>query len=505
MIVALAAAPAVAAPPTLDWTACAEGVECATATVPRDHGDPGGPTLDLAVARVPARDPTQRIGSVFLNFGGPGAPGAQILRSVGPEGFAALGDRFDVVSWDPRGTGTSAGAVDCEVDQETEGAYSQPFPRPSDPASEAAFVERTRAYVHRCLERNDAGLLPYLGTTQTVRDLDLLRQAVGDEKLTYVGYSAGTVIGAQYATLFPGLARANVLDGAVDPARYVRRPVLALREQTAAFERALGRFLAACAARQDVCRFGGEDPPRAFDELAARLDADPLPVTGAGGRMVDGDDARAAALAALYAKPAWPVLASALAGAAAGDPAEMRALADAFYGREEDGGSAPGLDAFVAIGALDQRWPADAGPYLRSGAHAFRLFDHFWVNDYGALSFGLWPAEPVGAYSGPVENPSDAATTLVVGTTYDPATPYKDARAMTADLGNARLLTMRGDGHTASFNGNSSCVDGAVEAYLERGVVPAPGAACDQDVPFAAPERTGRQAHAPPRPVRPPW
>ena len=487
----LLAAPSGALAQALEWRDCGDGFQCATLAVPRDHSEPGGPTLDLAVARLPARDPANRIGSLFMNFGGPGDAGAETLRGIPPEAFASVADRFDLVSWDPRGTGSSSGAIDCAVNQETQGLNSQPFPKPLDPASEAAFVERTRAYVARCVERSDPGILPYIATTNTVRDLDLLRAAVGDSKLTYLGYSGGTFIGAQYATLFPGGARALVLDGAVDHESYVNRPIEDFREQTAAAERAFGRFLMACAAQANACGFGGEDPWTAFDELAARLDGEPLPVPGAPDRPVDGDDARWAAILSTYAKQLWPIMAEALAQAQAGDGTGLRLLADAFYGRREDGSYDPFNDRYMAITSLDLAWPGDAvQTYLDTGRHSFRMHDRFWANDYGTLGFGLWPVEAVGAYRGPVDNPADAATALVVGTTYDSATPYVWARSLAADLGNARLLTMSGDGHTA-FPGSSACVDAAVERYLEALELPAEGTVCRQEVPFAAAAERG--------------
>jgi pimeloyl-ACP methyl ester carboxylesterase len=491
LVVALLASPtgAPADVPELRWTDCGDGYQCATAKVPRDYGDKDGrrDRIELALTRLPAQDRANRIGSLFINFGGPGAPGAEILRAIGREVFGALNERFDLVSWDPRGTGGSAGRVDCMVNQETEGLYSQPFPRPLDPASEAAFVARIRSYIARCMALNDRRLLPYLATTNTVRDLDLLRGAVGDRRLSYLGFSYGTFIGAQYATLFPGRARALALDGAVDHESVVNRPIHDLLEQTAGFERALGRFLMTCAARQDVCRFGGEDPWSAFDELAEQLDAAPLPAPGAGGRLVDGDDVRAAAFLGMYAKQLWPVLAQALSEAAAGDVTGIRLLADAFYGRLEDGTYDPFSDQYVAIQALDARWPDDVDAYLEAGEHSYRQHDHFWINDYGNMAFGLWPVKPRGAYFGEVRNPSWAATALVIGTKYDPATPYKWAQALTADLRNARLLTMRGDGHTAYLNG-SPCVDAAVEAYLEHRRLPSEGTVCRQQLPFEAPQ-----------------
>jgi len=483
-----AGAPAEAQVPTLRWTDCGEGFECATARVPRDHARPGGPSLRLALIRLPAQDRARRIGSLFVNPGGPGGSGVDFVRGNAKTGLAPLADRFDIVGFDPRGVGASRPAVDCETNPETQGPFATPLPRPT-PASERALVRRTERYLARCVAEN-RGFLPYLSTANVARDLDLLRRAVRDEELSYLGYSYGTQLGATYASLFPGRARALVLDGAVDAEANLNRPLQTVREQTQSFEVAFGRFMQACAAQPEVCRFGGTDPWNAYDELVGRLDRDPARIPGTPRRpAVDGDDVRIATTFLLYSKQLWPVLGIALAAADAGDGRLIRVVVDAFYGREEDGTYDKAGDQFVAIAGVDAVREGDVDTYLRAGRESYRLFEHFWFNNgYGDLPFGLWPVSPRGVFRGPFENPRRAAPALVVGTTYDPATPYIAARVLTEDLGNARLLTMRGDGHTAAFGGNSACIDAAVEAYLEAGTLPRERTVCRQEVPFALPE-----------------
>jgi pimeloyl-ACP methyl ester carboxylesterase len=485
----LAAPAAVARQPSIDWQACedAEGFECATVEVPRNYSRPGGQTVDLAVVRLPAQDEEARIGSLFVNFGGPGAPAVSIIKEIGAGLFASLNDRFDIVGFDPRGTGESEDAIDCEVNQETDGVYRQPFPTPEN-LDVGAWIDVNRRYVQRCVQLNDWGDLRHATTGNAARDMNLLRAAVGDRRLNYLGFSYGTAIGATYASLFPQRHRALVLDGALDVDTYLNRPLLALREQSSGFERALGRFFQACAADQGACLgFGGEDPWSAFDELVEALHANPQPASATDPRLVDGDDVLAAAAITLYAKQAWPVLAAALAAAQAGDYSLIRQLVDFFYGREEDGTYDPGLDRYFALGALEQRYPRNLSTYLEAGEHSWKLFDHFWWNSgYVELPWGLFPINPRGAYYGPFESSASAPTTLVIGTTYDPATPYRGARRLVADLGNARLLTMRGDGHTA-YSLGSPCVDAAVDSYLEEGTLPAIGTVCRQEVPFEAP------------------
>jgi pimeloyl-ACP methyl ester carboxylesterase len=460
----VAPAPARAAVPA--WSDCRDGFQCASVPVPVDYRRPRGEQLRLALVRLPASDPGTRIGSLFLNPGGPGASGVHFVRDYAKNLFAPLNRRFDLVGWDPRGVGES-GAIDCGVDQRRAGTFSQPF------AAEARLlVRRARGYGRRCVARSaDPGLLPYVHTANSARDLERLRAAVGDAKLSFLGYSHGTQLGATYATFFPSRVRALVLDGAVD---ILRHPLRAFRERAAAFEDALGRFLNACAGRPDRCGLG-TDPRAGYDALVARLDGRPLPAPGP--QTVDGDDLLAATYGALTQKFYWPTLSDALVAAQAGDGGPLKAGTDAFYANI--------TDPYPAISALDARWPARPAPYLRANRRAKRTLPHFWwqAGSVG-LPMGLWPVHAEDAFFGRMRNSERAPTALVVGTTHDPSTPYAWARRMTSELGNARLLTMRGDGHTASFNDNTPCIDDAVLVYLERLTLPAEHATCTQEVPF---------------------
>ena len=278
-----------------------------------------------------------------------------------------------------------------------------------------------------------------------------------------------------------------MLDGALDDGWWNEYTV-ATREQTSGFERAFGRFLQACAAHQDVCLgFGGDDPWTAYDELVEQLTRTPLAVSDFPGRPLDGDDLLNATILAMYAKQNWGIFAVALAQTAAGDGNLMKLLADLSYGRNDDGTYDSATDQFVAVTGVDSRQEGGPGFYIRAGRHSYRTFDHFWQNSgYGDMPFGLWPVRPDDVFRGPFGNPPSAPTTLVIGTTYDPATPYRWAESLTRELGNASLLTMRGDGHTA-YGGNSPCIDAAVEAYLEAGTLPTPGTVCRQEVPFELP------------------
>jgi len=483
---ALGAPAASAKHPSLQFAPCGDaGAECATAKVPLNYAKPHGRTLDVAVTRVRATDPDRRIGTLFFNFGGPGAPAAIYVEAFGADLFPTLSDRFDIVGVDPRGTGDSEGAIDCGVNQETQGVYSQPFDTPLN-LDVDRLLRTDKRYINACLRAADTDLLPYFSTASTARDFDWVRRALDERKLNYLGFSYGTFLGATYASLFPRNYRSLVLDGALDADRYINKPLLSLREQTAGIERALSRFFAACARDQVACSgFGGDDPWMAFDELAEAADESPIPA--AQGRPVDGDDVRAAAVTAIYSKSAWGDLGLALAAAEDGDGTLLRDLADSFYGRLDDGSYDPLLDRYFVLGALEQRYRGDLDTYLEAGDHSWGMFDHAWWNHgYTELAWRLWPIDARGAFYGPFKASKRSPTVLVVGTTYDPATPYRGSVRLVRDLGNARLLTMRGDGHTA-YGGNSACIDTAVDAYLEDGVVPAEGTKCRQEVPFTAP------------------
>ena len=486
---AAAAAPARAAVTPVGWHACndAIGLECALYSVPRDYSQSSGPSLQLSLVRMPAADSAHRIGSLFVNFGGPGASGVDGVKLLG-DLFAALNQRFDIVGFDPRGTGESSAAVDCHVNQETQGVYAQPFATPEN-LDAGSLVARDNAYVQRCIALNGA-ILPYLSTANVARDLDTLRQAVGDDKLSYLGFSYGTFLGATYAAMFPHSYRALVLDGALDADMYINHPLDATRVQTAGFERAIGRFLHTCALHTDACTLGAGDPWTGLDSLIDQADATPIPAFGRDPRAVTGDDIRAAAVQSVYAKQLWPLLAFALDTAQGGDGAGIRAIADFFYGRLPDGTYDPFSDRFFTISALDQQYPSDANAFLAAGATSWATFDHAWWNSgYGELAWGLYPVAAKGLFTGPFKTASDTLPVLVVGTTYDPATPYRGAKRLVAELGNARLLTMRGDGHTA-YGLGSQCIDDAVNAYLLDRTVPAAGTACQQNVPFDNPAAT---------------
>jgi pimeloyl-ACP methyl ester carboxylesterase len=322
--------------------------------------------------------------------------------------------------------------------------------------------------------------------------MDALRAGLGEPTLSYVGFSYGTFLGATYAALFPDHYRALVLDGALDAQSWIHDPEGNSSQQTAGFEDALSRFLAACAADQVACSgFGGADPAGAYDELLAKADATPVAALRytADPRPVDGDDIRSATSSLLYSKKAWGTLAVALRQAADGDASVFRAASDLLvYGRNPDGTYSPLLDRFFTISSSEQRWTRDVDVQLQRGAESAARFPHFYGNSgYNEVANALWPYRDADAYGGPWTLDPGAPTPLVVTNTHDPATPRRGAVRLVAELGNARLLTMDGDGHTAFGTGNSACIDTAVTAYLVDTTLPAPDTVCQQTVPFAPP------------------
>jgi pimeloyl-ACP methyl ester carboxylesterase len=481
--------------PKLKWTDCADEFQCATASVPLDYSKPNKGTYQVALIRKPATGPGPRLGSLFTNPGGPGAGGVDFVAGTADSLYANLNQQYDIVGFDPRGTGYSQAALDCQANQETEGIYSIPYATPdTDPN---ALLAKDRKYVRQCVQLNK-GILPYVTTGNVARDLDLLRQAVGDQKLNYLGFSYGTFLGATYASLFPNKLGRVVLDGPVDADSYINHPSNDLQAQTGAFERALDRFFTACARDQVNClNFGGEDPHAAFDQLVAQANAHPIQADAytQDPRPVTGDDILNATIYNLYAKQYWPYIAQDLAAAANGDGSLVRFDSDGAFGNNFDGTFDPGSDRYFLIGAIEQHYTTNLQHFFNRGKASYDTFDHFWFNQgYVELNYSVFAGYGIqanGRYAGPFRIPGTANTPLVVATTYDPATPYRGAKALVKDLGNARLITMVGDGHTAysghTAGANSVCIDDAVDAYLLNNTLPADGTVCQQDVPFEQP------------------
>jgi pimeloyl-ACP methyl ester carboxylesterase len=419
----------------LVWADCGGGYQCATLNVPRDYHHPGRATFSLRIIRLPAQDQAHRIGPLFVNFGGPGGLAVDTIHAIG-------GDLFREAVNDPstslrsiRGvSGTPSRPSIARPTRRSRGSTQKPFVTPFN-LDVDALIAKDKAYIDRCKSLN-GDVLKYISTENTARDMDSVRAAMGEAKLNYFGFSYGTFLGSTYASLFPNRYRAMVLDGPVDVKGWINRPTENLSEQSAGFERALGRFFQACAANQDFCGFGGDDPAGAFDDLIDSAYVQPLPATGDDPRPVNGDDIAAGAVLAMYAKQLWPFLADALQQAQAGDGSGFRQLADFFYGRNSDGSYDPASDRYFLITAADQKYKHAVRPYLAAGNHSWGLFDHAWWNTgYTELNYGLYDVKANDVYRGPFRASARAPTVLEVATRYDPATPYRGALRTAAELG----------------------------------------------------------------------
>jgi pimeloyl-ACP methyl ester carboxylesterase len=360
---------------TLTFTSCgltpqAPRTECAIADLPLDYGHPNGAKVHIAVARVPAAGTRQ--GVLFFNFGGPGGAAVDYLQFRGASTlWHALNQHFDIIGFDPRGVGQSTPGIDCHVNQETDGIYSQPFTTPFN-LDENALVVKVQRYIKAC-QRANGDILSHVSTANVARDMDQIRGLLGESKLNYLGFSYGTFLGATYANLFPKNYRAMVLDGPIDATAYINKPWRDLADQTAGFERALNRFFQACAGNQTACAgFGGSDPWDAYDQLVDQANAHPIPAPNSSDpRPVDGDDINFAVANDLYAKEFWGEIGAALAEAKAGDGSFIRDLVDGGYGRNDDGSYGNGLDLYFTIGASEQRYPRDPGFYFDRGDEAW--------------------------------------------------------------------------------------------------------------------------------------
>ncbi|GAA4549599.1 alpha/beta hydrolase [Amycolatopsis samaneae] len=452
-----------------------KSTECARLTVPLDYQDPAGDTITLGLLRRKAADPATRIGSLVVNPGGPGASGMNAAAAYARSREAApLVRRFDLVGFDPRGVGASRPRVRCSTDAEWDADRASDSESDTSPAGTAKQLADARDYGAKCAQRTEHGarLLANIGTRDVVRDLDVLRAVLGDEKLTYLGYSYGTQLGAAYAEAHPDRVRAMLLDGAVDPAQDIAESLVT---QMAGFQGAFTEFAKRCAAREGCAL--GRDPAAAtqrFQQLVRPLSTRPVP---AGNRKLSFEDAVTGTSAALYSPGNWPSLEAALAQLAEGRGESLLALADGYYSRQRDGGYAGTVDTYFAVRCVDfarlsDRAAIDAAhqrmlrgaPFLAGG-----------TPDMSELDIcSSWPVPPTS--SAHVPKADGLPPPLVVSTTRDPATPYDQGVRLAKDIKGA-LLTFDGVQHTVFLGGNE-CVNRAGIAYLLDGTLPAEGTRC---------------------------
>ncbi|MDR0504972.1 MAG: alpha/beta hydrolase [Bifidobacteriaceae bacterium] len=458
---------------SVEWFDCPDDQgECGTVQAPLDWSNPDGQRITVTFAVSRATDPTKRQGSLLVNPGGPGASGISSLSYLVaglPEQVTA---RYDIVGFDPRGVGLTM-PVKCLEDQEL-GEFVEWLPRgDADTAIPEAHV-LADGFAQACLEQTGEAL-GFIDTRSTARDMDVIRAALGDEKLNYVGYSYGTFLGALYAQEFPERVGRMVLDGAVNPLKTSEQDSA---EQMGAFEQALEHYVQDCLDSTD-CPLNGtvEQAVDQIRELIAGLVEQPLS-TSFDGRELSDAMALMGVLAALYSQDAWPMLTLSLDQALnQADGTALLVLADTYYERDSATGAFQTnmFEAFTAISCLDK--PVDARRQAIDAADQLMLEASGTFGPYfrlGAIGCAEWPypaAFQPQAISAPTADPI-----VVVGTTGDPATPYADAKALTEQLESAVLVTYEGEGHT-SF-GQGGCVDEPVGDYLVGGKVPAEGFTC---------------------------
>lgn len=457
--------PSTALPP-IAWKGCRDGFQCAALTVPLDYSAPAGPTVSLRLVRLPASRPSTRIGSLLVNPGGPGVSAVDFLRSfAGSSTPVELRRRFDLVAFDPRGT-TGSTPVHC-LGTAALDAFFHVDPDPDSSQEIRALDQANRDFAAGCQQRS-ARVLPHVSTEVAARDMDSVRAALREPKLTYLGYSYGTSLGAAYLDLFPTRVRAMVLDGALDP-RLSWDEVLA--GQGKGFEQAFRSFLAWCDRTPASCRFRKEtqgDLVAAYDRIAAQVEQEPL--TTGKGRTVGPAELSYGAGQALYSTSYWPFLGGALADAAGGDGSALLTLSDLYL--ERDAGRYENtIEANFAVNCLDRPWPKDLASYQRLADSLAKSAPRFGpAIAWSGSACAVWPVPPTG--SPHAVRGTGSPPVVVIGTTRDPATPYAWAVGLADQLAKGVLVTFDGDGHTAYRKGAVACITEPVTAYLLTGAAP---------------------------------
>ena len=426
----------------LAWRPCGDGLECAALRVPVEHERPEHTTLEIALIRRPAGDPARRIGPLVVNPGGPGASGVGYLRATVSQLDPKLLARFDVVSFDPRGVGRSAG-LDCHDDL---ARWLGVDPSPDDEAEWLVLAESARALAQRCADRH-GGVLPHVGTPDVARDLELLRRALGAEQLSYLGLSYGSLLGAVYAELYPERVRAFVLDGALLPGQTLAEFTL---EQSVALERAF-------------------EPPAELSRVTVRIEREGIPSSD-GARPAGPADLTLALAQSLYLPHTGSrALRRALARALEGDGSGLVSLADTYLERRPDGSYPNSFEANLAVTCLDLAAPRSLAEWRAVAEEISRAAPLFGLANWNwAMPCVFWPAAPA-----PLSTlrASGAAPILVVARIGDPITPFAWGEGLATALQSGVLLPVDGPGHTSSTRGDE-CVDAVIRDYLLEARLP---------------------------------
>jgi pimeloyl-ACP methyl ester carboxylesterase len=460
---------------------------------PLDYDDPDGPRIELDLIRHPATDPGERIGSLFMNPGGPGGSGVDLVRDITPFMPAELTQKFDLVGFDPRGILRSTPLL-CFDSLEEAIDVLPPFPFPLDRAEEGVQQESDEALAGACADRGGA-IRDHMSTADVARDMDLLRQKVGDEQLTYLGFSYGSYLGQVYANLYPDRVRAVVIDGVLDPIAWstgrghesLTKPFSERLRSGVGARKTLDQFFQQCDAAQDDCAFSPNSKVR-FEALAEELRDESFPLAGGGYTYAN---LISDALGAMYGPPSWPDFAEFLAALEDGTSPEAiaAALADLrvhFAPSRDEGAEYPNfVEGFPGVICSDSVNPPNYRSWRVAADRAERRqgrFGRLWV--WASSSCQPW-VDSAGQdrYLGPW-TASTSSPVLVVGNYYDPATPYHGAKIADELLPRSTLLSYSGWGHTAFALGNT-CIDRSVARYLVTQETPTPGTVCEpEDTPW---------------------
>lgn len=456
----------------LAWRNCGGRNQCADLAVPLDYDDPEGATVELAVLRSPSTGPRPQ-GALVVNPGGPGGSGVEFAAAAASIASPELRSAFSIVGFDPRGVGQSE-PLECLTDQETD-ALMASDPSPDTPAEVAAVESHAAALAAGCL-RDDAPLAAHVDSLSVARDMDILRAALDEPTLNYFGFSYGTLLGALYAETFPSKVGRFALDGGIDPS--LTNTQIA-QGQAFGFEVALDRFLADCI-QLGNCPLGEtEEEARAtLEQLLSDIDEEPLPTGDARRPLTQGLAVTGIVFPLYQPQFGWPLLRVNLRRAMLGDGGGLLDSADLYARRNADGTYQDnGIDALNAVNCLDGADRPDTETTAALAAQWAQTAPVFGpLLAYGNLVCHYWP---IPAARQPMSVTAQGTPPiLVIGTEFDPATPYQWSRALADQLSSGVLVSWLGaDGHTAYRNG-SACIDTVVNSFFIDGVVPAEGTEC---------------------------
>ncbi|WP_370617362.1 alpha/beta hydrolase [Mumia sp. Pv 4-285] len=453
----------------VSWDKCGR-YECASAEVPLDYAAPDGERVTLQLRRLPAGDPGARVGSLFINPGGPGGSGVDYVASFTASAGDDVLDAYDVVGFDPRGVGAST-PLEC-ADTAQLDAYVNTDPTPDDASEEQAYYDAAKTLGERC-QSQSGDLASHVSTVEVAKDLDILRAVVGDSSLHYLGASYGTMIGATYAELFPKRAGRLVLDGAIDPTIDAEG---LNRGQAEGFQTALVAYLESCTKDAD-CPLGNDvdAAQQKLSDFLGDLDQNPLATSTSGRPLTEALGFYGIAVT-LYVEEYWELLTRALRQAFDGNGTQLLFLADQYLSRDENGYTDNSVVALNAVNCLDDPSTVTLDQARDSQAEfteASPVFGRSFA--WSPVTCTAWPIKP--AEPAPEIDAAGAPPIVVVGTTRDPATPYRWAQAMAAQLDSGVLVSRDGDGHTGYSMGNE-CVDDAVDDFLVTGTPPKDGLEC---------------------------